>query len=64
MRATKEAQMVTKNMADKIRDLYKNGYSVREIARVAKLPEQLVEAIVNPPKTAEEWKRTIFSNHR
>lgn len=63
MRATKEAQMVTKNMADKIRDLYKNGYSVRGIARVAKLPEQLVEAIVNPPKTAEEWKRTIFSNH-
>lgn len=55
--------MVTKNMADKIRDLYKNGYSVREIAQVSKLPEQLVKAIVEKPKTAEEWKRTIFSNH-
>lgn len=55
--------MISKNMADMITDWHKKGYNAREIAQVAKLPEQLVEAIINPPTTAEEWKRTIFSNH-
>lgn len=55
--------MVSKNMTDMITNWHKKGYSVREIARVAKLPEDLVKAIVEKPKTAEEWKRTIFSNH-
>lgn len=55
--------MVSKSVADKIRDWYQKGYSVREIATVAKLPEELVKAIVEKPTTAEEWKRTIFSNH-
>lgn len=55
--------MVRKNVADMIRDWHKKGYSVREIARVAKLPEDLVKAIVEKPKTAEEWNRKIFSNH-
>ena len=58
-----EAQMVRKNMADMIINWHKKGYSVREIARVSKLPEDLVKAIVEKPKTAEEWNRRIFSNH-
>lgn len=61
--ASKGAQMVSKNMEDMIRDWHKKGYSVREIARVAKLPEDLVKAIVEKPKTAEEWNKKIFSNH-
>lgn len=56
--------MVSKTMEGMIQDWYKKGYNAREIARVTKLPEQLVEAIVNPPTTAEEWNRKIFSNHR
>lgn len=55
--------MVSKSMADMITNWHKKGYSVREIARVAKLPEDLVKAIVEKPKTAEEWNRKIFSNH-
>lgn len=55
--------MVSKNIADMITDWHKKGYSVHEIATVAKLPEDLVEALVKKPKTAEEWKRKIFSNH-
>lgn len=56
--------MVRKNVADKIRDWYKKGYNAREIAQVAKLPEDLVKAIVEKPATAEEWNKKIFSNHR
>lgn len=55
--------MVSKNMADMITDWHKKGYNAREIARVAKLPEDLVKAIVEKPATAEEWNRKIFSNH-
>ena len=55
--------MVSKSATEMIRHWYEKGYNAREIAQVAKLPEQLVEAIINPPTTAEEWKRTIFSNH-
>lgn len=55
--------MVRKNIADMIINWYKKGYSVREIATVAKLPEELVKAIVEKPTTAEEWNRKIFSNH-
>lgn len=55
--------MVSKTVADTIRHWHAKGYNAREIAQVSKLPEQLVEAIINQPKTAEEWKRTIFSNH-
>lgn len=55
--------MVSKSVADKIRDWYQKGYNAREIAQVAKLPEQLVEAIIYKPTTAEEWNRRIFSNH-
>lgn len=54
--------MVRKNVADLIRDWHKKGYSVREIATVAKLPEDLVKAIVEKPKTAEEWNKKIFSH--
>lgn len=55
--------MVSKTAADMIRHWHAKGYNAREIARVAKLPEQLVEAIVEKPATAEEWNRKIFSNH-
>lgn len=56
--------MVSKTVKDMITGWYKKGYSVREIATVAKLPEDLVKAIVEKPATAEEWNRKIFSNHR
>lgn len=56
--------MVSKTVADMIRHWHAKGYNVREIEQVAKLPEQLVEAIIYKPKTAEEWNRKIFSNHR
>lgn len=55
--------MVSKNMAGMIRDWYKKGYKPHEIAQLVKLPEDLVKAIINPPTTAEEWNRKIFSNH-
>ncbi|MFU0537454.1 hypothetical protein ACMZ7J_03040 [Gardnerella greenwoodii] len=55
--------MVSKNVADMIRHWHAKGYNVREIATVAKLPEDLVKAIVEKPKTAEEWNKKIFSNH-
>lgn len=55
--------MVRKNIADMIIHWHTKGYSIRKIAQVTKLPEQLVKAIVEKPKTAEEWKRKIFSNH-
>lgn len=57
------SNMVSKSVADMITNWHKKGYSVREIARVAKLPEDLVKAIVEKPKTAEKWNRKIFSNH-
>lgn len=59
----REARMVSKNMAGMIRDWYKKGYKPHEIAQLVKLPEDLVKAIINPPTTAEEWNRKIFSNH-
>lgn len=55
--------MVSKTAADMIRHWHEEGYNAREIAQVSKLPEQLVEAIIYQPTTAEEWKRKIFSNH-
>lgn len=55
--------MVSKTVADMIRHWHAKGYNARKIAQVAKLPEQLVEAIIYKPKTAEEWNRKIFSNH-
>lgn len=55
--------MVSKTAADMIRHWHAKGYNAREIAQVAKLPERLVEAIINPPTTAEEWNKQIFSNH-
>lgn len=59
---TTEAHMVSKNMADKIRDWYKKGFKVHEIAQMLKLPEDLIKAVIDQPKTAEEWKRRLFSN--
>lgn len=55
--------MVRKNIADMIIHWHAKGYSIREIARVAKLSEDLVKAIVEKPTTAEEWNKKIFSNH-
>lgn len=54
--------MVSKTVKDMITGWYKKGYSVQEISQVAKLPEELVKAIVEKPKTAEEWKKKIFSH--
>lgn len=57
-------QMVTKKMTDLIRKWYADGIPLSYICKQTGLTEQQVKAIINPPKTAEEWNRQIFSNHR
>lgn len=56
--------MVVKKMTDLIRKWYADGMPLSYICKQTRLTEQQIKAIIKTTTTAEEWKRTIFSNHR
>lgn len=56
--------MVVKKMTDLIRKWYADGIPLNYICKQTGLTEQQIKAIIKNTTTAEEWKRTIFSNHR
>lgn len=61
--ASEGAQMVSKKTVDLIRKWHADRIPISYICKQTGLTEQHVKAIIKQPKTAEEWNRTIFSNH-
>ena len=55
--------MIPKKVIDLIRQWYVDGVPMNYICKQTGLTEQHVKAIIESMTTAEEWKRTIFSNH-
>lgn len=60
----KGVHVIPKKVTDLIRQWYTDGMPISYISKQTGLTEQHVKAIINQPKTAEEWNRRIFSNHK
>ena len=64
LRKAKGAPVIPKKVTDRIRQWHADRMPISYICKQTGLTEQHVKAIINQPKTAEEWNRKIFSNHK
>ena len=60
----KGAPVIPKKVTDRIRKWHADRIPISYISKQTGLTEQHVKAIINQPKTAEEWNKRIFSNHK
>lgn len=54
--------MIPKKVTDRIRQWHADRMPISYISKQTGLTEQHVKAIINQPKTAEEWNKRIFSH--